>query len=488
MIVSRQSAGLVGGLLLFALALLLPTPAGMSPVAQRAAAVTLLMAVWWMTEAIPIAATAFVPAALFPLLGILDAKATAANYGHNYVLMFLAGFFIARAFEVHQLHRRIALNLIHRIGTSRRLIILSFMLATALLSMWIANVAVTLLMLPIDMAIASRDDGKGGGFAVALMLAIAYSASIGGTGSLVGTPPNMVFVGMVKTMYPQAPDVTFVDWMEIGIPFVICMLPVTWFFLTRSFGVTGSFSGSREIITGELQALGPMQPGEQRVLGIFLLTGLGWIFRDVWAEAMGVEHLVHDATVAVAAALALFVLPAGGSETKGTRLLDWQQAQTVPWGVAMIVGGGYAIAKGFAATGLATWLGGAMAPIAALPVPVIVLLVVLFMTFITEINSNTATASIFLPVLATMAAAGNTHPFLLMIPATFACSCAFMLPSGTGPNAVIFGSGQVTIPQMSRAGLRMNLISVVVLSMIMVLFVIPLLNISGTVPEWAILP
>ncbi|MBI93087.1 MAG: anion transporter [Gemmatimonadaceae bacterium] len=440
---TRQSGGLIGGLLPFIVVLLLPTPEGMSPMAQRAAAVTVLMAVWWMTEAIPIAATAFVPAALFPLLGILDAKATAANYGHNYVLMFLAGFFIARAFEVHQLHRRIALSLIHRIGTSRRRIVLSF------------------------------------------MLAIAYSASIGGTGSLLGTPPNMVFVGMVKTMYPQAPDVTFIDWMEIGTPFVMCMLPVTWLFLTRSFRVTGSFSGSREVITSELELLGPMQPGERRVLCIFLLTGLGWIFRDIWAASLGVEHLVHDATVAVAAALALFVLPSGN---KGERLLDWQQAQTVPWGVAMIVGGGYAIAKGFATTGLATWLGDALAPIAALPLPVIVLLVVLFMTFITEINSNTATASIFLPVLATMATAGHTHPFLLMIPATFACSCAFMLPSGTGPNAVIFGSGQVTIPQMSRAGLRMNFISVVMLSVIMVLFAIPLLDISGTPPAWATLP
>ena len=340
---TRQSGGLIGGLLAFIVVLLLPTPEGMSPMAQRAAAVTVLMAVWWMTEAIPIAATAFVPAALFPLLGILDAKATAANYGHNYVLMFLAGFFIARAFEVHQLHRRIALSLIHRIGTSRRRIVLSFMLATSLLSMWIANVAVTLLMLPIGMAVASRDDGKGGSFGVALMLAIAYSASIGGTGSLVGTPPNMVFVGMVKTMYPQAPDVTFIDWMEIGIPFVMCMLPVTWLFLTRSFGVTGSFFGSREVITSELELLGPMQPGERRVLGIFLLTGLGWIFRDVWAASLGVEHLVHDATVAVAAALALFVLPSGN---KGERLLDWQQAQTVPWGVAMIVGGGMRSPKG----------------------------------------------------------------------------------------------------------------------------------------------
>ena len=238
--------------------------------------------------------------------------------------------------------------------------------------------------------------------------------------------------------------------------------------------------------------------GRQRALGIIWLLTNG--ARDQAAhaakkagkarvagttEALGVALTRPESEVTFAAALALFVLPSGN---KGERLLDWQQAQTVPWGVAMIVGGGYAIAKGFATTGLATWLGDALAPIAALPLPVIVLLVVLFMTFITEINSNTATASIFLPVLATMATAGHTHPFLLMIPATFACSCAFMLPSGTGPNAVIFGSGQVTIPQMSRAGLRMNFISVVMLSVIMVLFAIPLLDISGTPPAWATLP
>ena len=226
----------------------------------------------------------------------------------------------------------------------------------------------------------------------------------------------MVFVGMVQTMYPEAPAVTFVDWMEIGVPFVLVMLPITWLFLTRTFGVKGSFTGSDDVITTELEALGPMQPGEKRVLGIFVCTGLGWIFRDVWATSLGVDHLVHDTTVAVLAAL------------------------------------------------------------------------MLFMTFITEINSNTATASIFLPVLATMAAAGHMHPFLLMIFATFACSCAFMLSSGTEPNAVIFGSGHVTIPQMSRAGLRMNFISVAVLSLVMVLFAIPLLGISGTPPSWATMP
>lgn len=499
---TRQTAGLVGGAAACAVLLWLPAPAGMAPAAQRAAAVTVLMAVWWVTEAVPIAATALVPVALFPLLGVLDAKTTAASYGHNYVLMFFAGFFIARAFEVNDVHRRIALTLIHRIGTSRPRIVLSFMIATACLSMWIANVAVTLLMLPIGLAVVARDEAEGdgngrggGGFGLALMLAIAYASSIGGTGSLVGTPPNMVFVGMAKTLFPQAPDFSFVDWLEIGVPFVVIMIPLAWLYLTWTNGVTGRFAGSDELIAGQLRALGPMRPAERRVLAVFVLTGLGWIFRndlDIggfvvpgWSGALGVSALVHDATVGIAAALALFIIPSGQD---GKRLLDWEQAQTVPWGVAIVVGGGYAIASGFANTGLGAWLGQELAFIGALPLPAIVLLVILFMTFVTEINSNTATATIFLPVLATMATAGHIHPYLLMVPATFAASCAFMLPAGTGPNAVIFGSGRVTIPQMCRAGLWMNLISTVVLALVMILFAMPLLGIGTTPPVWASAP
>lgn len=495
---NTRTAGLVGGGAACLLLLVLPQPDGMSPAAMRAAAVTVLMAVWWMTEAIPISATALVPMALFPLLGVLDSKATAVNYGQNYVLMLIAGFFIAKAFEIHDLHRRIALVLIHRIGTSRRRIVLSFMLATALLSMWIANVAVTLLMLPIALAVAAQEEKEeveGDRFGLALMLAIAYAASVGGTGTLVGTPPNMVFVGMVQTLYPNAPEVSFIDWMRIGLPFVALMLPVTWFYITRVFGVRGSFGGSDAIIARELDALGPMRPAEKRVMVVFILTGLGWIFRkDLvigaltlpgWSTALGIDHAVHDATVAVVAGIALFIIPSGAN---GKRLLDWPAAATVPWGVPLIVGGGYAIAKSFTETGLAAWLGAELAFISVLPLGLIILLVVLFMTFITEINSNTATASIFLPVLATMALAGNTHPYLLMVPATFACSCAFMMPSGTGTNAVVFGSGRVTIPEMAKAGFLLNFISIAVLTIVMFLFAVPLLDISLTPPAWSVIP
>ena len=498
----RQQIGLIAGIAAFVILCVLPAPAGLGVMGMRAAAVTMLMAIWWMTEAIPISATALVPIAVFPLLGILDAGTTATNYGHNYVLMLLAGFFIAKAFQVHNLHRRIALVLIVRIGTSRRRIMLSFMLATALLSMWIANVAVTLLMLPIAVAVIAREEAatppgaERSHFGLALMLAVAHAASIGGTGSLVGTPPNMVFVGMVKTLYPGAPEISFFEWMQIGIPFVIVFLPITWFYLTWFHGIEGTFVGSDEVISTELSGLGRMSQAEHRVLTVFILTGLGWVLRkDLvfgalqipgWSTLLGVGDQVHDSTVAVLAAILLFLIPAGkGSSGEERRLITWPEAQSVPWGVVLIVGGGYAIAKSFASTGLADWLGVQLAFIGVLPLALIILLVILFMTFITEINSNTATANIFLPVLATMAIAGKMHPFLLMIPATFACSCAFMLPSGTGPNAVIFGSGRVSIPEMSKTGFWLNLMSVVVLSIVMVLVAVPLLGVTTDVPGWA---
>lgn len=492
---TRQTTGLLAGLFLFVITNLLPVPNGLTNEAMRAGSVTLLMAIWWMTEAIPISATALVPLALFPLLNVIDAKTVAANYGHNYVLMLLAGFFIAKAIELHGLHKRIALAIIQRIGTSRRSLVLSFMIATAFLSMWIANVAVTLLMLPIGLAVIAREEAETvetDAFGLALMLAIAYAASIGGTGTLIGTPPNMVFAGMVKSLYPTAPEISFFSWMLIGIPLVCIFLPIAWFFLVKFHRIEGSFAGSGDVIRQEVHALGKMSTAEKRVLIIFVITALGWIFRrgftidqttlPGWASLLGVEDMVHDSTVAVVAALILFLLPSGEGNK---RLLDWDSAQSVPWGVPLIVGGGYSIAKGFSETGLATWIGNELGFISALPLLLVLLIVVLFMTFITEINSNTATANIFLPVLATMAIAGEAHPFLLMIPGTFACSCAFMLPSGTGPNAVIFGSGRVTIPQMSQTGLWLNIISVVVVTLAMYLIAIPIFGITSGIPIWA---
>lgn len=492
----HKMIGLIAGLIVFLALLALPSPAGLSPEGKRAAGVALLMTVWWITEAIPIYATAFLPLALYPLLGILPAEETAANYGHNYVLMLLAGFFLAKAIELQYLHKRMALVVIKLLGTSRRTIILSFMIATAFLSMWIANVAVALLMLPIALAIISKEEneeGKAGAFGLAMMLAIAYSASVGGTATLIGTPPNMVFAGMMGKLFPDAPEISFFTWMKVGFPIVLIFLPLIWIYITRYFRISGSFSGSEDIVEAELKALGKMSIGEKRVFVIFLITALGWIFRrdfvfdeaviPGWGTLLGVGDYVHDSTVAVACAMLLFLLPDG--KAPGQRLLDWKAAESVPWGVVMIVGGGYAIAESFKATGLAEWVGQELAFISQMPTLIVLLLVVGLMIFLTEINSNTATANIFLPVLATMAVAGNANPLLLMIPATFACSFAFMLPSGTGTNTVIFASERVTIPQMARCGLWLNFISIILLTLLLYLVVVPLLGIGTELPGWA---
>ncbi|PHN07517.1 SLC13 family permease [Flavilitoribacter nigricans] len=492
---SIKQLGLWGGLALVLLIILLPPPGGLSVPAWRAAAVTLLMTVWWLTEAIPIYATAFVPLVLFPFLGIVDAKTTAENYGHPYVLMLLGGFFIAKAIEVHHLHKRIALLTIRLLGNDRRRLILSFMIATAFLSMWIANVAVTLLMLPIALAIIDKEElsGRKGNYGLALMLAIAYSASIGGTATLIGTPPNMAFVGILEKLFPEAPPISFFDWFKVGFPLVIVFIPIVWWYIVKYFSVGGALSGSQDVIETEFQSLGKLQGGEKRVLIIFALTAFGWIFRrdfelgdytvPGWETWIGAQGNTHDAVVAIFSALILFMLPAEG--WKGERLLNWEQAQSVPWGVVMIVGGGYAIADGFAQTGLAEWIGGELAFISQFPTFLVVLLVVGLMIFLTEVNSNTATANIFLPVLATMGVAGGANPLLLMIPATFACSFAFMMPSGTGTNTVIFASGRVTIPQMARCGLWLNVIFIFLLTLMLYVLVIPALGIDGALPVWA---
>lgn len=364
-----KQIGFWAGILILVISILITPPEGMQPAAAKALGVTLLMAIWWITECIPIYATAFVPIALFPILGILDAGSTSENYGNNYVLMLLGGFFLAKAIEISGLHKRIALYIIKKIGTSRRKIMFSFMLATAFLSFWIANVAVVLLMLPIALAIADKEEEneeRNPKFGLALMLAIAYAASIGGTGSLIGTPPNMVFAGVFAKVFPELPEIDFLEWMKIGTPIVIIVLPIIWFYLIKYFKISGNFAGSKDVIDQEIRAIGKFSNIEKRVLGVFVFTALGWIFRrDIelndfvihgWSSLLGVKEYVHDSTVAMISALLLFTIPSGEKKSTQTRLLDWKSASKIPWGVTMIVGGGYAIAESFNKTGLATFM------------------------------------------------------------------------------------------------------------------------------------
>jgi len=482
--------GFWSGVFILLILIIIPAPQGMQPEALRALGVALLMAIWWISECIPIYATAFVPIALFPLLGILDAETTTENYGHNYVLMLLGGFFLAKSIELSGLHKRIALYIISKLGTSRKRIILSFMISTAFLSMWIANVAVVLLMLPIALAIVDKEEENeehNPKFGLALMLAIAYAASVGGTGTLIGTPPNMVFAGVFSKAFPDQPEIDFLQWMKLGTPIVIIILPIIWVYITKYFGIRGHFAGSKAIVHKEIQAMGKLTTMEKRVFAVFVFTALGWIFRrDIvlenftipgWSSLLGIADYVHDSTVAIITALLLFSIPSGQSNSPAPkRLLDWNSASKVPWGVVMIVGGGYAIADSFKHTGLAEFLGSQMSFINAYPMLLILIIVISIMIFITEINSNTATANIFLPVLAAMAVAGNINPILLMVPATFACSFSFMLPSGTGTNAVIFGSNRVTISEMAKCGFGLNLLCVILLTTLMYMYVLPILS------------
>lgn len=492
--ISGKNIGLFTGLLLFFILFFLPAPEGMSVAAKNTAAIVLLMSAWWISGAIPIYATALLPIALFPLLKIMPATATVANYGHNYVLMFLAGFIIAKAIETQNLHKRIALVIIAAIGGNQKKIILSLMLATAFISMWISNVTTALLMLPIALSIIMKEEENQKGknnFPVALMLSVAYGATIGGVGTLIGSPTNLIFVGVLEKLFPGAPSVTFFSWLKIGLPVMIIFLPVVWLYLVKYFRISGDIGNDLSVLSEELKALGKMSSGEKRVMYVFLLAVFGWVFREDfvfgktvipgWASLLGLTGYVHDSTVAMFCTVLLFMIPAD----RNRRLITWKEASQIPWGVVMIVGGGYAVADGFNSSGLALWLGNQLVFINSFSSFFVLIIIIAFILFFTEVNSNTATVNIFLPVLASMAVVSGTNPLLLMIPATIAASFSFMMPAGTGPNTVIFASERITISDMAKCGLWLKFISLVLLTLILYFIVMPWLSLDPSLPSWA---
>jgi len=502
----RQKIGLFGGIPIFLVLLFFPISNTLEPIAQKTLAVAMLMALWWITEALPIPATSLIPIVAFPLLKIMDGKQVVLSYGDSNIFLFMGGFFLAMGMQKWELHRRIALHIIRFIGLGPRKIILGFMIATAFLSMWISNTASTMMMYPIGLAIilqmntVSNNENQNlklntPSFQTALMLGIAYAASIGGIGTKIGTPPNIVFAAAVKSIFPDAPEIGFLQWMMVGFPLVIMFVPVTWIFLTRvALPIRiKSLPGSRELIDQQLEKLGPMQKGERWLLTIFVFTALAWIFRkniDLgifiipgWSNLLGMEAYVNDATVAIAAALLLFVIPVNLKE--GKFLLDWEWAIKIPWGILLLFGGGIALAAGFKSTGLAAWIGQNLGLFSQVPLIVMIMITCFMLTFLTEVTSNTATSTIFMPILAATALAMGTHPFLLMVPATISASCAFMLPVATPPNAIVFGSGCVTIPQMAKVGVGLNLIGILIVTTITYLVAIPAFGIVlGTLPNW----
>jgi len=459
----RRLIGLFLGPALFLATLLMPLPQGMNAAAQPVAAVTLLMAVWWISEAIPIAATALLPIVFFPVLGVMStAKATGA-YANHLIYLFLGGFLIAMAMQKWNLHRRIALHTIRLVGVSPSRTVLGFMLATAFLSMWISNTATAMMMLPIGMAVIATHDKTGSnitGFGTALMLGIAYAASIGGVATLIGTPPNAILVGVLEKT--TGTTIGFAKWMGFALPLSLLMLGIAWLYLTRIAYPLGSSKSSetQALLQRELRELGAMTQEEKWILAVFLSVALAWILRGLvkaeWLVGVG------DATIAMAGAIVLFLIPSNWR--RGEFLLDWQTAVKLPWEIIILFGGGFTLASGFAESGLTAWLVSQLGLLQGIPPWILIMAVTLLVIFLTEVTSNTATATIVLPVMGALAGAMGMAATTLMIPAAIAASYAFMLPVATPPNAIVYSSGLITIPQMARAGLWMNLIATLCIS------------------------
>lgn len=465
---ARQSLGLVLGPLLFLLVLLMPAPAGMPAAAQVVAAVTLLMATWWICETVPMAVTALLPLVLFPLLGVMGTGAVSGAYANQLIFLFLGGFMIAMAMQKWQMHRRIALLILSRLGGGRHRILLGVMLATALLSMWISNTATALMMLPIVLAVIANQQQQQGvadtRLATSLMLAIAWSASIGGVATLIGSPPNAILAGFLERL--TGTTLGFAQWMGFALPLTLIMLTLAWLYLRYLIGPeTASQDKQRqgELLQQQLSELGPWQREEKMILAVFLCVAAGWIlpgfFSPPWLSGVG------DASFALAGAILLFLLPASRSETgEGRKLLDWRSAANLPWDILLLFGGGFALASGFEQSGMTAWSVSQLEHLGQVPPFLLVLSITLMVIFITGVTSNTATATIVLPIAGALALAMGMPASLLMIPAAIAASYAFMLPVGTPPNAIVFAGGHLTVMQMAVTGFWLNLIATAVVS------------------------
>jgi sodium-dependent dicarboxylate transporter 2/3/5 len=448
------------------------------------------MAVWWLTEAIPVYATGLLPLALFPVLDVVPIAAAAAPYANPLIFLFMGGFMIARAMQRWGLHTRIALSLLSFTGTRARNLVGGFMLATALLSMWVSNTATTMMMLPIGLSVLALLKAESGdsqtlpGFNIALVLAIAYGANIGGLGTLIGTPPNALLAAYFDETYGVT--IGFAEWMMVGLPVSFVLLILTWLMLTRVLHPMPNthIEGAGEILKQARANLGPVSHGERIVAVAFASAAFLWVFRPLLTDLMPWLKL-SDAGIAMIVALSLFLTPS--REKPGDGVLNWEWASRLPWGVLLLFGGGLSLAGAAGASGLSDWIGNGMAAWGGLPTLVLLLAVVTVVIFLTEVTSNTATTATLLPLLAVAAVALGENPLLLCIPAAFAASCAFMLPPATPPNAIVFGSGQVTIPQMARAGIWLNLMSIVVLVLASYFLAGPVFGIEpGVLPDWVV--
>ena len=473
---TKKSLYKILGPLVFVSTFFLSTPDEMSENGFRLLGVILWMAIWWISEVVPIAVTALLPIILFPSLNILNIQETGSNYGHKYIFLFIGGFILANAIQKWNLHKRIALNIILKIGGSTDKIILGFMLATGFLSMWISNTATTVMMLPIALSVINQLndhpdtlENENKVFGKALMLGVAYSASAGGIATLIGTPPNLIFAGFAQDNFNI--EISFFQWMKIGLPISIVLMVFIWLLLTKyAFKLNKvGFPGGKEEIKRLLFKMGKISNEEKKILFVFTLTILCWIFRKNTINLLIPNF--DDSMIAISSAIILFILP---SKDKKEPILKWKDAVTIPWGILLLFGGGLSIANGFQSTGLDTWIGEQLTFMTFTNSFIIILIVVAGVNFLTEMTSNMATTAMLLPVMIPIANLMQINPYLLLVGTTLAASCAFMLPVATPPNAVVFGSRLLKISDMVKAGIMINIFSIILI-LIMVYFGIPLI-------------
>lgn len=468
---SLQKVGLIVGPLLLIGLLLFPRPEVFSPDAWQVIAVAAMMICWWISEAVPLAVTAILPMVLLPLFGINTMAEATAPFSSPIVYLFFGGFMIALAMEKWDLHRRIALNIVRITGTNADGILLGFMLATAFLSMWISNTATTVMMLPIAVSVIDLlTKGKTEyapknirNFAISMLLVVAYGANIGGTATIIGTPPNVVFAGIMKTNHNI--EVSFANWIMLGAPFALVLLTLTYWIVVKVLykNRLGQFTGGKALIKEELKKLGKLSVGELRTLFIFLATALSWIFRKQINELLPEDVSISDPEIAIWATIALFVVPV--NFTKGQFLLSWRDTEKLPWGILLLFGGGLSLAGAMESTGLVNLIAGQFSDIEQTGFWIILGLAAVSL-FLTEVMSNVALVTIFLPVVGGIAVGMGINPLYACIPVTLAASCAFMLPMSTPPNAIVFASGYISIPQMMRAGVVLNLITIILIALL----------------------
>jgi len=443
-------------------------------------AIAVLMASWWVLETVPLAVTALLPVALFPLLGVMNGKTVSSAYFNHVIFLFIGGFLVALAMEKWNLHRRIALRILMITGTKPLWLLFGFMFSSAFLSMWISNTATVMMMLPIILSIIAKLEDIIGkkqlaGFATSVLLGVAYSASIGGVATLVGTPPNPILVQIMNIMYPKAPDINFIDWFLYAMPISLFMFVFAWLFLHFLFRPKASWTNLEGIdFKVQYKELGKMSFEEKIVLVDFILLAVLWLTRSGlnigsfklpgWGQLFPNAAYLNDGTVAIAMSVILFLIPS--RTKKGKRILNRKTINRLPWGILLLFGGGFALASGFKESGLSEWMGHQLNDAAGQPHLVMILVVALGMTFLTELTSNTATTQLILPILAGLSVSLHIHPLLLMLPATVSASMAFMLPVATPPNAIVFSSNRVSIMTMARTGLLLNIVGAIIITLI----------------------